>query len=123
MSFVSSKGNILCRLVKIELYKIFAIINRAIKGLHCTCIICKLITQNDSTSTHCDSLLLFQARDVGSSQNRWLLVNIQDVKEFACQMLNRDVWSHQAVKGIIGEHFVFWQVGFTVNIADLCFSS
>ena len=36
VSFVSSKGNILCRLVKIELYKIFAIINRAIKGLHCT---------------------------------------------------------------------------------------
>ena len=35
MSFVSSKGNILCRLIKIELYKIFAIINRAIKGLHC----------------------------------------------------------------------------------------
>ena len=38
VSFVSSKGNILCRLVKIELYKIFAIINRAIKGLHCTLI-------------------------------------------------------------------------------------
>ena len=36
MSFVSSKGNIFCRLIKIELYKIFAIINRAIKGLHCT---------------------------------------------------------------------------------------
>ena len=36
MSFVSSKGNILCRLINIELYKIFAIINRAIKGLHCT---------------------------------------------------------------------------------------
>ena len=35
MSFVSSKGNILCRLIKIELYKIFTIINRAIKGLHC----------------------------------------------------------------------------------------
>ena len=35
MSFVSSRGNILCRLIKIELYKIFAIINRAIKGLHC----------------------------------------------------------------------------------------
>ena len=35
MSFVSSKGNILCRLIKIELYKIFAIINRARKGLHC----------------------------------------------------------------------------------------
>ena len=35
MSFVSSKGNIFCRLSNIELYKIFAIINRAIKGLHC----------------------------------------------------------------------------------------
>ena len=38
MSFVSSKGNILCRLIKIELYKIFAIINRAIKSLHCNYI-------------------------------------------------------------------------------------
>ena len=36
MSFVSSKGNILYRLINIELYKILAIINRAIKGLHCT---------------------------------------------------------------------------------------
>ena len=36
MSFVSSKGNILCRLINIELYKIFALINRAIKGLYCT---------------------------------------------------------------------------------------
>ena len=35
VSFVSSKGNIFCWLIKIELYKIFAIINRAIKGLHC----------------------------------------------------------------------------------------
>ena len=35
VSFVSSKGNIFCRLSNIELYKIFAIINRAIKGLHC----------------------------------------------------------------------------------------
>ena len=35
VSFVSSKGNIFCRLIKIELYKIFAIINRAIRGLHC----------------------------------------------------------------------------------------
>ena len=38
MSFVSSKSNILCRLINIELYKIFAIMNRAIKGLHCTCV-------------------------------------------------------------------------------------
>ena len=37
MTFVSSKGNILCRLINIELYEIFPVINRAIKGLHCTC--------------------------------------------------------------------------------------
>ena len=41
MSCVSSKGNILCRLINIELYKIFAIINRAIKGLHCNILDCK----------------------------------------------------------------------------------
>ena len=32
---MSSKGNILCRLINVELYKIFAITNRTIKGLHC----------------------------------------------------------------------------------------
>ena len=35
VSFVSSMDNILYRLINMELYKIFAIINRAIKGLHC----------------------------------------------------------------------------------------
>ena len=37
MSFVSSKGNILCKLINMEPYKIFAIINRAInckKNIH-----------------------------------------------------------------------------------------
>ncbi len=51
-----------------------------------------------------------QAKDAGASSNRWLLVNIQNSKEFACQVLNRDVWSNQAVKSIVTEHFVFWQV-------------
>ena len=50
MSFVSSKGNILCRLIKIELYKIFAIINRAIKGLHCiVCVTMMTILHADMT--------------------------------------------------------------------------
>ena len=48
MSFVSSKGNILCRLIKIELYKIFAIINRAIKGLHCM-YVCLALTRKTET--------------------------------------------------------------------------
>lgn len=44
-------------------------------------------------------------------QNKWLMINIQNVQDFACQCLNRDVWSNEAVKNIIREHFIFWQVG------------
>ena len=51
MSFVSSKGNILCRLIKIELYKIFAIINRAIKGLHCTDISYRTVASHETDIT------------------------------------------------------------------------
>ncbi|BFZ08251.1 hypothetical protein BsWGS_11290 [Bradybaena similaris] len=50
------------------------------------------------------------ARDVGSAQNKWLLVNVQNVEEFSCQMLNRDVWSHADARNIIGDSFLFWQV-------------
>jgi len=49
------------------------------------------------------------ARDHAAKTNRWLLVNIQDSKEFQCQVLNRDLWSNPGVKAIIAEHFVFWQ--------------
>lgn len=38
------------------------------------------------------------------------MVNVQDASEFPCQVLNRDVWSNAAVKTIIKEYFVFWQV-------------
>ncbi|XP_054712872.1 LOW QUALITY PROTEIN: UBX domain-containing protein 7-like [Uloborus diversus] len=50
------------------------------------------------------------AREVGQVSNRWLMVNIQDSREFSCQVLSRDVWSNQEVKRIISKHFVFWQV-------------
>ncbi|KAK3605836.1 hypothetical protein CHS0354_002473 [Potamilus streckersoni] len=50
------------------------------------------------------------AKEAGMSQHRWLMVNVQNVQEFACQALNRDVWSNSAVKAIIKEHFIFWQV-------------
>jgi len=49
------------------------------------------------------------ARDSASFAKKWLLVNIQDACEFQCQVLNRDVWSNEAVKIILREHFVFWQ--------------
>lgn len=50
------------------------------------------------------------ARQQGQLENKWLMVNLQNVQEFNCQILNRDVWSNPAVKSIIQEHFVFYQV-------------
>ncbi|XP_031548751.1 UBX domain-containing protein 7-like isoform X2 [Actinia tenebrosa] len=50
------------------------------------------------------------AKTSGQQQSKWLLVNVQDVKEFRCQQLNRDVWSNEQVRKMIREHFVLWQV-------------
>ena len=46
----------------------------------------------------------------GQTQKKWLLVNLQDSKEFASQVLNRDVWSNDNIEDIISAHFLFWQV-------------
>uniref|UniRef100_A0A0R3RRS3 UBX domain-containing protein n=1 Tax=Elaeophora elaphi TaxID=1147741 RepID=A0A0R3RRS3_9BILA len=43
-------------------------------------------------------------------RGHWLLVNVQDDMEFACQTLNRDVWSNPSVKELLRSSFVFWQV-------------
>ncbi|KAJ3594938.1 hypothetical protein NHX12_004243 [Muraenolepis orangiensis] len=51
-----------------------------------------------------------KAKDCGQLENKWLMINIQNVQDFACQCLNRDVWSNEAVRTIIREHFIFWQV-------------
>ncbi|XP_074601414.1 UBX domain-containing protein 7-like isoform X2 [Brevipalpus obovatus] len=50
------------------------------------------------------------AREYAAQNNKWLMVNLQNVQEFACQVLNRDLWSNPAVKEIVSEHFVFWQI-------------
>ncbi|KAJ8357872.1 hypothetical protein SKAU_G00206660 [Synaphobranchus kaupii] len=50
------------------------------------------------------------AKDCGQLENKWLMINIQNVQDFSCQCLNRDVWSNNAVRTIIREHFIFWQV-------------
>ena len=34
------------------------------------------------------------------------------MQEFPCQQLNRDVWSNEAVRNVIKENFVLWQVGY-----------
>lgn len=51
-----------------------------------------------------------EAKLVGQQKMRWLLVNLQDSREFASQILNRDVWSDFHVKELIKTHFVFMQV-------------
>ena len=54
---------------------------------------------------------LLKACDAGRAANKWLMVNVQNVQEFSCQVLNRDVWSNSTVKRVVHEHFVLWQVG------------
>ncbi|CAO3685233.1 unnamed protein product [Umbelopsis ramanniana] len=51
------------------------------------------------------------ARNHAKENKKWLLVNIQDPTEFSCQVMNRDLWSEQAVKDVIKESFVFLQYG------------
>jgi len=51
-----------------------------------------------------------EARAAGRERGTWLLVNLQDIKEFACQVLNRDVWSSPAVQDFVRSNFLFWQM-------------
>lgn len=50
------------------------------------------------------------ARDYAKEQNRWLIVNVQDMSDFSCQVLNRDIWSSEKLREIIKKYFIFWQV-------------
>lgn len=50
------------------------------------------------------------ARDHATDKNRWLVVNLQDQKEFKSQVLNRDIWSDLELKKVIKKHFILWQV-------------
>jgi Thioredoxin-like len=51
-----------------------------------------------------------QARGKALSMDRWLIVNVQDTREFASQQLNRDTWSDVVLQRIIKDKCVFWQV-------------
>ncbi|KAF9291559.1 hypothetical protein BGZ68_003497 [Mortierella alpina] len=50
-----------------------------------------------------------QSRNVAKNETKWLMVNIQEAGVFACQVLNRDLWSDKSVKEIVKENFVFLQ--------------
>ncbi|KAK4798745.1 hypothetical protein SAY86_031071 [Trapa natans] len=58
--------------------------------------------------------LMFQgsfekAKGVASTQDKWLLVNLQSTREFSSHMLNRDTWANETVSQTIGTNFIFWQ--------------
>lgn len=50
-----------------------------------------------------------EARDQGKEELKWLLVNLQDMTDFNCQALNRDIWKNEAVADLVRESFVFLQ--------------
>jgi len=48
-------------------------------------------------------------RKRAKNENKWIMVDIQNISEFACQVLNRDLWNEKAVKEVIRAHFLFLQ--------------
>ncbi|KAG0312612.1 hypothetical protein BGZ99_009371 [Dissophora globulifera] len=50
-----------------------------------------------------------QCRTIAKNETKWLMVNIQEAGVFACQVLNRDLWSDPSVKEIVKENFIFLQ--------------
>ncbi|KAG2198265.1 hypothetical protein INT47_004349 [Mucor saturninus] len=57
-----------------------------------------------------------EARDTAKEKNKWLMINVQNPTEFACQVMNRDLWSDGIVKDIVKESFIFLQ--YTNESAD-----
>lgn len=49
------------------------------------------------------------ARDEGKQEKKWILVNLQDVTNFNCQALNRDIWKDDAIQQLVKENFIFLQ--------------
>ncbi|KAJ4297397.1 UBX domain protein Ubx2 [Collariella sp. IMI 366227] len=50
-----------------------------------------------------------EARDEGKDSKKWILVNLQDMSDFNCQALNRDIWKAPEIKALVKENFVFLQ--------------
>ncbi|KAI0441193.1 hypothetical protein F4803DRAFT_524509 [Xylaria telfairii] len=50
-----------------------------------------------------------EARDEGKEEKKWIMVNLQDLDVFQCQVLNRDVWKDENVRTLVKEHFIFLQ--------------
>lgn len=51
-----------------------------------------------------------EARTLGKEDKKWIMVNLQDMSDFNCQMLNRDIWKDRAVQELVKENFIFMQL-------------
>ncbi|KAL7942507.1 hypothetical protein V8C42DRAFT_331193 [Trichoderma barbatum] len=51
-----------------------------------------------------------EARTLGKEDKKWIMVNLQDMSDFNCQMLNRDLWKDRAVHELVKENFIFLQL-------------
>ncbi|KAK1249375.1 hypothetical protein MKX07_002891 [Trichoderma sp. CBMAI-0711] len=51
-----------------------------------------------------------EARALGKEDKKWIMVNLQDMSDFNCQMLNRDIWKDRAVSELVKENFIFMQL-------------
>jgi hypothetical protein len=49
------------------------------------------------------------AKEIAHTEKKWVMVNVQDTRDFACQQLNRDLWSDKEIKATVREQFVFVQ--------------
>ena len=49
------------------------------------------------------------SRNFSNTDYKWMLVNIQRNDEFECHELNRDVWSNDAMRDVVGHSFLLWQ--------------
>ena len=50
-----------------------------------------------------------EARTLGKEDKKWILVNLQDMSDFNCQALNRDIWKDKDIHNLVSENFIFLQ--------------
>ncbi|KAJ2656037.1 UBX domain protein Ubx2 [Coemansia sp. RSA 1200] len=52
---------------------------------------------------------LDSARSEAQEKGKWVIINLQDVSDFKCQALNRDIWRQDIIKAIVKRDFVLFQ--------------
>ncbi|TQN68461.1 UBX domain-containing protein 5 [Colletotrichum shisoi] len=59
-----------------------------------------------------------EARQEGKDEKKWILVNLQDMSDFNCQALNRDIWKDETIRQLLEESFIFLQYDRTAMAAQ-----